>query len=138
MSIGKNWVWFIAFDQSPLVEQAGIVASVLRIVHIAIKSMAPTMAPTMGDYERLPEVWAAIDDVESLRATPLVVAVLMNRTVTNSTSKFRELMSDEGHTVLSTTIPRREPIAQAFGGPVTEFGKYADAADEIETLVAGR
>lgn len=107
MSIGKNWVWFIAFDQSPLVEQAGIVASVLRIVHIAIKSMAPTT----GDYERLPGVWAAIDDVESLRATPLVVAVLMNRTVTNSTSKFRELMSDEGHTVLSTTIPRREPIA---------------------------
>jgi len=94
----------------------------------------------MGAYERLPEVWAAIDDVEPLRATPLVAAVLMNRTVTNanSTPMFRELMTDEGHTVLSTTIPRREPIAQAFGGPVTELGKYADAADEIETLGAGR
>jgi chromosome partitioning protein len=63
----------------------------------------------------------------------------MNRTVTiaNSTPMFRELMADEGHTVLSTTIPRREPIAQAFGGPVSELGKYADAADEIETLGAG-
>jgi chromosome partitioning protein len=64
----------------------------------------------------------------------------MNRTVThaNSASTYRELMTEEGHTVLSTTIPRREPIAQAFGGPVTDLGKYADAADEIETLGAGR
>ncbi|KQN41652.1 hypothetical protein [Frigoribacterium sp. Leaf44] len=94
----------------------------------------------MGEYERPPEMSASIDDVEPLRTTPLVAAVLMNRTVTNanSTPMFRELMTDEGHMVLSTTIPRREPIAQAFGGPVTDLGKYADAADEIETLGAGR
>jgi chromosome partitioning protein len=126
----------VVIDTPPLEDQAGIVSSALRIADVAIVSMAPTM----GEYERLPEVWAAIDDVEPLRATPLVAAVLMNRTVTNanSTPMFRELMTDEGHTVLSTTIPRREPIAQAFGGPVTDLGKYADAADEIETLGAGR
>ncbi|MBD8729027.1 ParA family protein [Frigoribacterium sp. CFBP 13707] len=122
---------------SPLEDQAGIVSSGLRI---AVVVVIVFMAPTVGEYERLPEIWAAIDDVEPLRATPLVVAVLMNRTVTNadSTPMFREPITEEGHTVLSTTIPRREPIAQAFGSPVTELGKSADAADEIEKLGAGR
>ncbi|MBD8585991.1 hypothetical protein IFT90_15655 [Frigoribacterium sp. CFBP 8766] len=54
------------------------------------------MAPTMGEYKRLLEVGAVIDDVEPLRATPLVAAVLMNRTVTNAnnTPMLRELMTD--------------------------------------------
>jgi len=79
------------------------------------------MAPTMGGYEPLPEVWAAIRDVEPLRVTHLRAAVLMNHTVTvtNSTPMFRKLMTDEGHTVLSTTISRREPIAHAFGSRST-------------------
>jgi chromosome partitioning protein len=120
-----------AIDAPPSKDQVGTVSSALRTADVAIVSMASTM----GEYERLPEVWAAIDDVEPLRATPLVAAVLMNRTVTNV---YRELMTEEGHTVLSTTIPRREPIAQALGGPVTDLGKYADAANEIETLEARR
>ena len=126
----------VGIDTPPLEDQAGIVSSAFRIANIAIVSMAPTT----GEYERLPEAWAAIDDMEPLRATPLVAAVLMNRTVTNANSApmFRELMTDEGHTVLSTTIPRRKPIAQAFGGPIIDLGKYADAADELETLGAGR
>jgi len=126
----------VVIDTPPLEEQAGIVASALRAADVAIV----TMAPTMGEYERLPEVWAAIENVEPLRATPLVSAVLMNRTVTNanSTPMYRELMTEEGHAVLLTTIPRREPIAQAFGGPITELGKYADAAVEIEGLVSSR
>lgn len=133
---GKDWVRIVVVDQPPLVEQAVIVASALTIIDVAIESMATTM----GEYERPPEMSASSDDVEPLRATPRVAAVLMNRTVTNANSApmYRELMTEEGHTVLSTTIPRREPIAQAFGGPVTELGKYADAADEIETLGAGR
>jgi chromosome partitioning protein len=122
----------VIIDTPPLEEQAGIVASALRAADVVIVSMAPTM----GEYERLPEVWAAIDDVEPLRVSPLEAAVLMNRTVTNanSTPMYRELMTEAGHTVLATTIPRREPIAQAFGGPVTDLGKYANAADEIEKL----
>lgn len=64
----------------------------------------------------------------------------MNHTVTNAsgTPMYREPMTEEGHTVLSATIPRREPIAQALRGPVTDLGKYADAGGEIETLGAGR
>ena len=77
----------VVIDTPPLEDQAGIVSSALRIADVAIVSMAPTM----GEYERLPEVWAAIDDVEPLRTTSLVAAVLMNRTVTNanSTPMFR-------------------------------------------------
>lgn len=124
----------VIIDTPPLEEQAGIVISALRAADVAIVSMAPTM----GEYERLPEVWAAIDDVEALRATPLITAVLMNRTITNanSTPMYRELMEESGRKVLSTTIPRREPIAQAFGAPVTDLGKYADAAREIDELEA--
>ncbi|MBT1541466.1 hypothetical protein KK103_06795 [Curtobacterium flaccumfaciens pv. flaccumfaciens] len=124
----------VVIDTPPLEENAGIVVAALRAADVAIVAMAPTM----GEYERLPEVWAAIDDVEPLRATPLTTAVLMNRTITNanSTPMFRELITDDGHTVLATTIPRREPIAQAFGGQVIDLGKYAAAADEISMLEA--
>lgn len=122
----------VVIDTPPLEENAGIVVAALRAADVAIVAMAPTM----GEYERLPEVWAAIEDVEPLRSDPLTVAVLMNRTITNanSTPMFRELITDDGHTVLATTIPRRESIAQAFGGPVVDLGKYAAAADEISTL----
>jgi chromosome partitioning protein len=126
----------VVIDTPPLEEQAGIVASALRAADVAVISMAPTMS----EYERLPEVWDAIENVEPLRADPLAVAVLMNRTITNanSTPMFRELITEDGHTVLSTTIPRREPIAQSFGGPVTELGKYAAAAAEIDALGGAR
>ncbi|AWB88125.1 ParA family protein [Mycetocola zhujimingii] len=122
----------VLIDTPPLDEQAGIVYSALR----AADTIVVTMAPTMLEFERLPDVWAAIDEVESLRDTPPQVAVLLNRTVTNanSTPMFRQLIADDGRTVLATTIPRREPIAQAFAAPVTDLGKYADAAREIDQL----
>lgn len=122
----------VLIDTPPLDEQAGIVYSALR----AADTIVVTMAPTMLEFERLPDVWAAIDEVESLRDTEPHVAVLLNRTVTNanSTPMFRGLITDSGRTVLATTIPRREPIAQAFAAPVTDLGKYADAAREIDQL----
>lgn len=62
--------------------------------------------------------------------------MLLNRAVANanSTGMFRELIEDDGHHVLATTIPRREPITQAFAAPVTDLGKYAEAAAELEGL----
>lgn len=122
----------VLIDTPPLDEQAGIVYSALR----AADTIIVTMAPTMLEFERLPDVWAAIEEVEPLRDMPARVAVLLNRTVTNanSTGMFRELIEDGGHHVLTTTIPRREPIAQAFAAPVTDLGKYAEAAEEIEGL----
>jgi chromosome partitioning protein len=122
----------VIIDTPPLDEQAGIVYSALR----AADTIIVTMAPTMLEFERLPDVWAAIDEMEVLRDTPPAVAVLLNRTITNanSTPMFRDLITDSGRKVLTTTIPRREPIAQAFAAPVTDLGKYADAAREIDAL----
>jgi len=122
----------VLIDTPPLDENAGIVYSALR----AADTIVVTMAPTMMEYERLTDVWAAIDEVEPLRDTPAAAAVLLNRTIPNakSTETFRDLITEGGHHVLTTTIPRREAIAQAFAAPVTELGAYADAAAEIAAL----
>lgn len=96
---------------TPPLDEAGIVYSALR----AADTIIVTMAPTMLEFERLPDVWAAIEEVEPLRDQPARIAVLLNRTIANanSTGMFRELIEEGGHHVLTTTIPRREPIAQA-------------------------
>lgn len=122
----------VLIDTPPLDENAGIVYSALRAADMVLV----TMAPTMMEFERLPDVWAAIDEVEPLRDTPPVSAVLLNRTVSNarSTEMFRELITDSGRHVLTTTIPRRESIAQAFAAPVTDLGAYVTVADEISAL----
>lgn len=124
----------VFIDTPPLDEQAGIVYSAIR----AADTVIVTMAPTMLEFERLPDVWAAIEEVAPLRDSEPDVAVLLNRTVANanSTSMYRDLIVESGHHVLDTTIPRREAIAQAFAGSVTDLGKYADAAHEINELGA--
>ena len=123
----------VLIDTPPLDEQAGIVYSALR----AADCIIVTMAPTMMEFERLPDVWAAVSEVEVLRNTLPSLAVLLNRTVTNanSTSMFRKLISDSKYLVLETTIPRRETFAQSFAAPLVELGKYVDAAAEIEKLL---
>ena len=46
----------IVIDTPLLEEKAGIVVAALRAADVVIVAMAPTM----GEYERLPKVWAAI------------------------------------------------------------------------------
>jgi chromosome partitioning protein len=122
----------VLIDTPPFESHAGIVSSAMR----AADTIVVTMAPTIAELERLPDVWAAIDDVEPLRATPAQVAVLLNRTVAraSSTQQIREHLESNGRSVLDTTIPRREAIAQAFGAPIADLGAYADAATEISAL----
>lgn len=122
----------VVLDTPPLDEQAGIVYSAMRAADIVLV----TMAPTMMEFERLPDVWAALDEVESLRSSESISAVLLNRTVANasSTATFRDLISDSGHHVLGATIPRREAFAQAFAAPIQDVGAYADVADELDRL----
>ena len=124
----------VLIDTPPLDDHAGIVYSALRVASTIII----TMAPTMMEFERLADVWAAVEEVEPLRTTPAQAAVLLNRTVPQaaSTEAFRGLIVDAGHTVLTTTINRREMFAQAFGAPITDLGRYADAAAEIFQLEA--
>lgn len=122
----------VLIDTPPLDDQAGIVYSALR----SADKIVVTMAPTMLEFERLPDVWAAVDEVGPLRDKPAHAAVLLNRTVpnANSTDMFRGLLVDAGHDVLTTTIPRREAFAQAFGAPITDLSRYADAAAEIARM----
>lgn len=122
----------VIIDTPPLDEQAGIVYSALR----AADTILVTTAPTMGEYERLPDVWAAIEEVQPLRSSPPLIAVLLNRTVARakSTQVFRDQITQDGHTVLETTIPRREIIAQSFGAPITDPSYYNDAAAELDRL----
>lgn len=122
----------VCIDTPPLDEQSGIVYGALRAADIIIV----TMAPTTAEYERLPDVWAAIEDVEPLRSTPPVVAVLLNRTVQGAASAvtFRAQIEADGHHVLQTTIPRKEFYAQAWGFAITDLGHYEPAAKEIDAL----
>ena len=119
----------VIIDTPPLDEQAGIVYSALR----AADTIVITMAPTMIEFERLQDVWAAIEEIEPLRNTPTRAVVLLNRTVTNanSTPTFRAAIEESGHRVLETTIPRRESIAQAFGAPITDLSRYKEVAAEL-------
>lgn len=119
----------VLIDSPPLDEHAGIVYSLLRAADAAII----TAAPTMIEWERLPIVWSAINEVESLRHSPLRHTVLLNRTIprANSTDIYRSAIEDAGHDVLTATIPRRESFAQSFGAPITDVGAYGAAADEI-------
>lgn len=119
-------------DTPPLDEQAGIVYSALHAADLVLV----TMAPTMLEYERLPEVWAAIDKVEALRPSRPRVAVLLNRTIANanSTGMYRRLLEADGHEVLDAVVPRREVIAQAFGAPIADAGAYDAVAAELTKL----
>lgn len=126
----------VIIDTPPLDEQAGIVYSALR----AADTTVITMAPTMIEFERLQDVWAAVDEIEPLRSTPANAVVLLNRTVTNanSTPTFREAITESGHRVLEATIPRRESIAQAFGAPITDLSRYRDVAAELLAMEVER
>lgn len=122
----------VVIDTPPLLERAGTVYSALR----AADTVVIPCAPTVVEVDVLPDVWAAIEEVEPLRPRPLAAAVLLTRTIpnANSTEVFRESIEAGGHTVLDTTVPRREAFAQSFGGPITNLGAYEGAAAEVLAL----
>lgn len=122
----------VLIDTPPLEEQAGVVYSAIRAADVVVISMAPTMS----ELDRLPDVWAAIDEIGPMRNTEPVHSVLLNRTVANasSTETIRTSIRESGRLVMETAIARREHFAQAFNAPITETWQYADAAQEILTL----
>jgi chromosome partitioning protein len=120
----------VVIDTPPMDEQGGIVYSAMRAADVVVVPMAPTMI----ELDRLPPVWAALDEVGPLRETAAAAAVLLTRTVPNasSTDVVRDQIAGGGHRVLSTIIPRREAYAQAYGAPVVVGeGPYAVVAGEL-------
>ena len=120
----------VIIDSPPLDEHTGVVYSALR----AANQLLVPLAPTMAEFERLSDLWSAVEETDALRDGPLSTAVLLNRVVprASSTGIIRNLIADSGHLVLSTAIHRLEAIAQAFGAPIIDPGRYRDVALELE------
>lgn len=122
----------VVIDTPPLLENAGTVYSALRAADIVVVPCAPTS----HEVDALPDVWAAIEEVQALRNVPTAAAVLFTCTITNasSTGIYRQAIEDGGHQVLATTIPRREAYAQALGAPIRDLGAYEAVAAEVLDL----
>jgi chromosome partitioning protein len=120
----------VVIDTPPLDEKAGIVYGALRVADTVLVPMAPTLM----EHERLVDVWDAIDEAGAYRDDPIQAAALLNRVVPNaaSTDIIREVVSGSGHRVLTTTIPRREAIAQAYGQPITQLFGHDQVIIELE------
>lgn len=123
----------VVVDTPPSEHHSGIVVSALRAATHVIVPMAPTPA----EYERLRALRSLIDDAAELRpdGRPPIVAVLLVRTVAGaaSTGAYRELLTEDGWTVLRPTVGRLERYAQAFGGPIERAlaTGYGDAVAEL-------
>lgn len=120
----------VVIDSPPIEDHQGIAVSALRVADVAVVPVAPTTA----EIDRMAPVLAVIADIEPLRAGPLGVYVLLNRTVANavSTGDADGELTRRGYRVLKTRIPRLELYAQSHGAPVVAEGTaYADAAAEL-------
>lgn len=106
----------VVLDTPPLEDQAGIVASALRVA----TDVVVTLAAHMIELDRLLPVWRAIEDVEPLRERSAAVTVLLNRVDrrAKAPAEMRAALSAAGRPVLTTDVPRRESLAQSFGAPV--------------------
>jgi len=120
----------VIIDTPPLDEKAGVVYGALRAADMVLVPMAPSIV----EFERLPDVWNAIEEAQSFRNDDIGSAVVLNRTIPNasSTQVIGDLIRGDGHRVLTTTIPRREAIAQAFGAPITAFFGHDQVAIELD------
>ncbi|MEU8310287.1 ParA family protein [Actinomadura sp. NPDC048955] len=117
----------VVIDSPPIEDHQGIAISALRV------AVVPVM-PTTSEVDRMAPKLAVIADIEPLRAEPLTVCVLLNRTVANaaSTGQAVDALTAQGYHLLKTQVPRVELYAQAHGAPVTAAGTaYADAATEL-------
>jgi chromosome partitioning protein len=132
--VGDNYD-VIVIDTPP--SDLGIVASAMRIAtHIVVP-----MAPTPAEYDRLGDVRALVEETSALRADGVpdpVVAVLLTRTVPGaaSTGVYRDLVREDGLTVLRPEVRRLERYSQALGMPVMRAAQsaYGDAVTELETM----
>lgn len=124
----------VIIDTPPLDEKAGIVYGALRAADFVLIPMAPTLQ----ELDRLPDVWDVLDEVQATRNDDILASVMFNRVVTNalSTDVLREKIEKAGQRVLTTTIPRREAIAQAYGQEITKLYGHDQVAIELEKKVA--
>jgi chromosome partitioning protein len=123
----------VVIDTPPMEAQRGTVLSSVRgATHVVV-----TMAPTGIEHERMGPVRVLLNDAADLRADgkPPVTVVLLNRTSPTSSSRtaFRDLLVDDGWTVLEAEVTRKETYAQSYGDPIKSAAStpYGDAALEL-------
>lgn len=123
----------VVIDTPPLEEQAGLVASALR----AASEVVVTLAAHMIELDRLVPVWRAIEDVEPLRDGAAAVTVLLNRVDrrAKAPAEMRAALAAAGRPVLTSDVPRRESLAQAFGGPVVVDEPWRAVIAELDEQV---
>lgn len=126
----------VVIDTPPMQEQRSIVASALRLADYAVVPMAPTSM----DYSRLPAIRALAEEVAPLRqaGTAPTTAVLLTKAKPQaaSTRTFREMITEDGMTVLTATVGNLERFAQAYPSPIVNASNtsYGDAAGELLSL----
>ncbi|WP_202611046.1 AAA family ATPase [Herbidospora solisilvae] len=128
----------VVIDTPPMKAQRGTVYSVLRIAtHVVIP-----MAPTPVEYDRLAAVRELIDEVAGDRedGQPPIHAVLLTRVKPRaaSTTVYRQLVTNDGVTVLKAQVGALERFAQSWGDPMTGVldTSYGEAAMELLDLEA--
>jgi chromosome partitioning protein len=126
----------VGVDTPPMKEHRGVVLSAVRAAtHVVVP-----MAPTPIEHQRLSTVRQLLTEAAELRpdGRPPAMAVLLTRTIPNaaSTTVYRDLITEDGVTVLKATVGRLERYAQAYGDPITNAigTAYGDAMNELLDL----
>jgi chromosome partitioning protein len=124
----------VVLDAPQLEDHVRITRSVMRY---ASEWIIPLM-PAPIEVDRMAPLAGEMEDVQSLRARPARVAVLLNRTnrheatQTGPDADVREVLAEQGYEVLGTQIPRLDLYSQSFGRPVRVKGSaYVDLAEEL-------
>ena len=114
--VGPERFDIAVIDTPPLEQERGIVHSALRVA----TDVVITLAPTSPEWEAVPRVWQALEDVESLRPHPAPTSVLFNRVRIGTTAAqvYRAALTEAGHHCLRTFLPMRERYAQLVGAPI--------------------
>ncbi|WP_254885946.1 ParA family protein [Streptomyces sp. NA02950] len=124
----------VVLDAPQLEDHPRIARSIMRYAGEWIVPVTP--API--ELDRMAPIRSEMGDVQSLRATPAGIAVLLNRTNrpdatrTGPDADARDALSERGFDVLNTQIARLDLYAQSFGSAVkTEGSAYMELAEEL-------
>jgi chromosome partitioning protein len=107
----------VVIIDTPQIEDHGAIArSALRYADEVVIPCAPSPI----EINRTSPVREEIAEVDSIRATPVRSAILLNRCIAraHSTTDAREALHGLGYDVLETAVPRLELYAQSFGVPI--------------------
>lgn len=120
-------------DIPQIEDHAGIARSAMRWADELIVPVAPSGI----ELDRMGPIGEEIQDMQEVRRPGARTAVLLNRVVTGAASgpAARRVLTQQGHHVLSVTVPRLELYAQSFG---THPAARGTAYDELATELLGR